>query len=237
MAPVSGASTAWSAEAMHHSSAEKASDWWQGRITTGHGVASGRSAHSPYPAGTIAMQRPIFQSLGLDLSDCWPGTLNLSFAPLELQLRDPDHCFTAVTWTDRHPPETFSFWRVELRSAGAVQMGWIYYPHPETKQRHWQPATTVELLSAWIPGLKPGAALELRDPRARLRLLDGVRLRARLLEFLKFRVLAAQASFFINDTPAARRQWLQALHPEALALADADLERVWQQAKQLYGVP
>jgi len=237
MAPVNGASTAWSAEAMPHNSADKASDWWQGRISAGHGVASGRSDMSPYPAGTIAMQRPIFERLGLDLSGCWPGTLNLSFAPLELQLRDPDHCFQAVTWTDRHPPETFSFWQVELRSTGAVQMGWIYHPHPETKQRHWQPATTVELLTAWIPGLRPGATLELRDPRARLRLLDAVRLRARLLEFLKFRVLAAEASFFNNDTPAARRQWLQALHPEALALADADLERVWQQAKQLYGEP
>jgi len=95
----------------------------------------------------------------------------------------------------------------------------------------------VELLTAWIPGLRPGATLELRDPRARLRLLDAVRLRARLLEFLKFRVLAGEGSFFNNDSPAARRQWLQALHPEALALADADLERVWQQAKQLYGEP
>jgi hypothetical protein len=236
MAPVSGASIDWSGEPMEVETWAE-SEWLQGRLTSGHGVASGRSAHSPYPAGTIAMQRPIFQSLGLDLSDCWPGTLNLSFTPLELQLRDPDHCFAAVTWTDRHPPETFSFWQVHLRSAGAVQRGWIYRPHPETKQRHWQAPTTVELLSAWIPGLQPGAALELRDRRGRLRLRDGVRLRARLLEFLKFRVLAAEASFFANDTAAARRAWLRTHHSEALALSDADLERVWQQAKHLYGEP
>ena len=34
-----------------------------GRIVSGHGVASGRSDGSPYPAGTIAMQAPVFLSL------------------------------------------------------------------------------------------------------------------------------------------------------------------------------
>jgi hypothetical protein len=54
----------------------------------------------------------------------------------------------------------------------------------------------LELLAPWIPGLHPGAELELGvDPR-RCRLIDPVRLRARLLEFLKFRVLAAQEEFF-----------------------------------------
>ena len=27
-----------------------------------------------YPAGTIVLQRPFFQDLGLDLSDCFEGT-------------------------------------------------------------------------------------------------------------------------------------------------------------------
>ena len=43
-----------------------------GRVCSGHGVASGRSAgqpHNPYPAGTIAMQMPYFKALGLDVSD------------------------------------------------------------------------------------------------------------------------------------------------------------------------
>ena len=76
--------------------------WLKAQLIQGHGVASGRSENSPYPAGTIAMQRPLFHDLGLDLSDCYAGTLNLSFAPLEVQLRDPDHTFAQLCWTDRH---------------------------------------------------------------------------------------------------------------------------------------
>ena len=102
------------------------SDLVSTRLIAGHGVASGRSADSPYPNGTIEMQRPFFKALGLDLSRCWPGTLNLSAAPLDLRLRDPDRCFPLVAWTDRHPPETFSFWRIQLDTPkNGIVDGWI----------------------------------------------------------------------------------------------------------------
>ena len=68
----------------------------KGTVIPGHGVASGHASDSPYPAGTIALQRPFFQQLGLDLSDCFDGTLNVSVAPMELVLRDPDHTFVDV---------------------------------------------------------------------------------------------------------------------------------------------
>jgi hypothetical protein len=67
-----------------------------------------------------------------------------------------------------------------------------------------------------------------------------IALRARLLEFLKFRVLAAQDSFFVPfgsaDAPDAQafRRWLSSCWPEALALDDADLGAVLQQARMLY---
>ena len=164
------------------------SEWITTRLVSGHGVASGRSISSPYPAGTIAMQRPFFKGLGLDLDSCWPGTLNLSIAPLEFQLKQPDHCFESVHWTDQHPPETFSFWRIEvMQPSGQSVSAWLYYPHPETKARHWQPATVVEVLAPRLDGLTPGCELAVRDSHNRLRCVDGVRLRARLLEFLKFR--------------------------------------------------
>lgn len=83
---------------------------------------------------------------------------------------------------------------------------------------------------------------------------DATRLRARLLEFLKFRVLAAQEGFFAglgagaahggqvdddgqgSDAAAMEpfRRWLAPLWPEALALSDADLRRTLEQARQLY---
>ena len=207
-----------------------------GRVVSGHGVASGRSADTPYPAGTIAMQTPVFRQSGIDLSDCWPVTINLSFAPLELRLKDPDHCFQQLHWTDLHPPETFSFWRIGLITEfGQRASGWIYLPHPETKQRHWQSSSTLEVLAPFLDGLVPKSRLEVVDDRYRITLVDGVRLRSRLLEFLKFRVLAAQQSFFASTREVdQRRAWLKQVWPEALALEDADLEKIWLQARTLY---
>ena len=212
------------------------SEWITTRLVSGHGVASGRSISSPYPAGTIAMQRPFFKGLGLDLDSCWPGTLNLSIAPLEFQLKQPDHCFESVHWTDQHPPETFSFWRIEvMQPSGQSVSAWLYYPHPETKARHWQPATVVEVLAPRLDGLTPGCELAVRDSHNRLRCVDGVRLRARLLEFLKFRVLAAQSVFF-DSTPTAedRSRWLAEHCPEALDLDERSIGLVWDQARSLY---
>ena len=210
-------------------------EWLKGRLCAGHGVASGTSTQSPYPEGSIRMQSPVFRSLGLDLSDCFFGTLNLDFAPLEVSLSNPDHLFEKVRWTELHPPETFSFWRVEIKATEVeVVSGWIYYPHPETKERHWQPPTTLELLAPRLSGVEPGCTISLRDQRRRIKLVDTIRLRARLLEFLKFRVLASQQTFFEVDTPNKRQQWLSTMLPEALQLSEQDLDRVWAQARSLY---
>lgn len=86
-----------------------------------------------------------------------------------------------------------------------------------------------------------------------------LRSRARLLEFLKFRVLASQEAFFEAwrlATPAAPeaspppgaaaltsldligfRRWLQPLWPEAAVLSDADLHHCLEQAHHLYVDP
>ena len=210
-------------------------DWLTGRLCAGHGVASGTSNDSPYPDGTIRMQFPVFQYLGLDLSDCYFGTLNLDFAPLEVSLSNPDHLFEKVRWTDLHPPETFSFWSVQIKTPQSeVVNGWIYYPHPETKLRHWQPPTTLELLAPRLCGVETGGTIHLCDQGQRIKLIDTVRLRARLLEFLKFRVLASQQTFFEADTLLKRQQWLSTMFPEALQLSEQDLDRVWSQARMLY---
>jgi len=93
----------------------------------------------------------------------------------------------------------------------------------------------------------------LLDPPSRLR---G---RARLLEFLKFRVLASQEAFFEawRSAPAdapehatspwgcslpsldlkAFRGWLQPLWPEATGLSDDDLRHCLEQAHRLYVDP
>ena len=79
-----------------------------GIVTAGHRVASGSAFDSPYPRGTIEIQAPFFQGLGLDLADCFKGTLNISITPSTFQLIQPEFTFRGVEWTDRHPPEDFS---------------------------------------------------------------------------------------------------------------------------------
>ena len=92
-------------------------------------------------------------ALGLDLSPFWPGTLNLSFSPAELQLKNPDYSFRDLEWTHLHPPESFSFWKIRLRSVGAHDFnvtGLVYRPQPETKARHWQSSSILEILVPYI---------------------------------------------------------------------------------------
>jgi hypothetical protein len=174
-----------------------------------------RAADTPYPAGTIALQAPLFAQAGLDLSPCFAGTLNLAFPGGSGACSGPPGTWPQLLWTDRHPPESFSFWPCRLRWQGAraAVAGWIYWPHPETKQRHFQPPDRLEVLAPWIEGITAVAGLELGVDADCCRLVQPARLRARLLEGLKFRVLAAQAEFFASfEGPAGMahlRQWLQ----------------------------
>jgi len=95
--------------------AERELRWVRCRLVAGHGVASGRAATSPYPAGTIQLQTPFFAARGIDLWPFFAGTLNLEAPRGHWRLSDPDAHFEALEWTDRHPPETFSFWHCRLR--------------------------------------------------------------------------------------------------------------------------
>ncbi|MCP9927588.1 hypothetical protein [Cyanobium sp. CH-040] len=230
--------------------------WHRCQRVRGHGVASGTAPGSPYPAGTIALQIPHFARLGLDLSSCHPGTLNLRVPGGRWLLRQPAWHVERLAWTTLHPPETFSFWPCLLRwrqpsscpavtchQPAAPVAGWIYRPDPATKERHHQPDDQLEVLAPWIEAVGHDAALELElelgvDGR-HCRLIEPVRLRSRLLEFLKFRVLAAQEGFFAGfdgaEGATALRRWLGSQGcAELLDLEDAELLGVLHTARQLY---
>lgn len=130
----------------------------------GHGVASGRSTDSPYPAGTIALQAPAFLRHGIDLSPYFPGTLNVDLAPHVPQPR-PAIFDARVRWHG-DLEERFLLVPVRLRVAGRVHEGLWYHPHPATKPAHFQRPTVVELLLPWIDGLAPGAAVDVALPAA-----------------------------------------------------------------------
>lgn len=131
-----------------------------GVIIRGHGVASGQG-ESPYPRGTLEMQKPFFLERGLDLSPYFEGTLNISIAPRGFTMAHPEITFRRVEWTSLHPPEDFSFSRCKVSAHGVEAEGWVYYPHPETKIRHFQDPSMIEVIARLIPGLTYGDTIQL----------------------------------------------------------------------------
>lgn len=119
-----------------------------GRIVEGYRVASGPSADYPY--GALDRQRPIFASRGLDLSSYFNGTLNIDIRPHKFNLIKPEFTFHNVEWTDLHPPEHFSFSRCKVIFREVGYDGWVYYPHPETKLRHFQNPSLLEVIAMGI---------------------------------------------------------------------------------------
>lgn len=131
----------------------------EGVVVQGHRVASGTSSESPYPAGTISMQMPTFASLGVDLSAYHPATINVDISPLRFSMRRSATRLDNVRWCEEHPPETFSFSRCRVVYNETEHDGMVYYPHPDTKRKHFQGDNLLEVLAPLIPGLKYGARI------------------------------------------------------------------------------
>jgi len=129
-----------------------------GKVIQGYRVASGPSADYPY--GALDRQRPIFKSRGLDLSDYFNGTLNIDIRPRTFKLVKPEFTFHNVEWTDLHPPEHFSFSRCKVVFKEDEYDGWVYYPHPETKLRHFQNPSLLEVIAMPISGINYGVELD-----------------------------------------------------------------------------
>ncbi len=144
---------------------------WQsveGIIKRGHQVASKMAKDSPYPKGTIEMQTPCFQKLGLDLSAFFPGTLNVAISPKTFTIQQPEYTFTGVQWHPKYPAEDFSFSACRVIFQEITYTGLVYYPHPETKIGHFQDPAIVEVLvSSFIPQIHYGDRVILEvNPRA-----------------------------------------------------------------------
>ena len=134
-------------------------------IVQGHRVASGQNGNPRFPGGTLRMQMPFFQALGLDLSAFYLGTVNVSIAPLRYRVLQPRYTFRAMKWHPVEPAEDFSFFDVRVLRDGADPLaGFIYFPHPETKPEHFQRADVLELLLPFMEGLQYGMTLKLEVP-------------------------------------------------------------------------
>ena len=132
----------------------------KGTLKKGYRVASGPS--KAYPEyGSIEKQKPYFKKLGLDLDHTFNGTLNISIAPYEFEMKKPQHRFKKVKWTELTNAEDFSFSQCKIRFQGKEYTGWVYYPDPKTKKNHFQSASTIEILAPRIPNIKYRNKLEI----------------------------------------------------------------------------
>jgi hypothetical protein len=124
----------------------------KGVVVKGYRVASGPS--QDYPYGSLEKQIPLFKERGLDLERFYFGTLNVSIAPHAFEMANPEYTFRRVAWTDLHPPEDFSFSRCSIMFKSGEYAGYVYYPHPETKKRHFESASILEIIAVFIPGIQ-----------------------------------------------------------------------------------
>jgi CTP-dependent riboflavin kinase len=131
----------------------------KGVLVPGYRVASGPS--KDYPYGTLEKQKPFFKERGLNLDPYFEGTLNISIAPKHFTWVKQKYTFRGVAWTDMHPPEDFSFQPCRVKVKGDYYEGIIYYPHPQTKVRHFEKDDLIEVITTWVPGLNTGDRLEI----------------------------------------------------------------------------
>lgn len=130
-----------------------------GVIASGHGHASGRNPASRYVGGTIQLQYPHFLALGLDLGRCFPGTINVSIAPLTYRILRPAAVLQDVRWFPERRPENFAFCRCHVLAAPGGVEGYIYQPDPATKTQHYDNPSHLQILAPFVPGLAPGSAV------------------------------------------------------------------------------
>lgn len=136
-----------------------------GVLKSGHQVASGMSPNNPYERGTIEMQLPFFQALGLDLSAFFLGTLNVHIAPHTFKIVNPSYTFRNVKWHQNYPAEDFSFSPCEVVFLNQTNRGLVYYPHPETKIGHFQDPSIVEVIAPHISHIEYGDTVKIAfDP-------------------------------------------------------------------------
>jgi hypothetical protein len=143
----------------------------KGIVVKGHQVASRPS--DVYPYGTIKKQKPFFKDLGLDLDRFYNGTLNISISPDTFEMTSPELTFERVAWTDLNPPESFSFSRCVLVHKGVRYDSWVYYPHSETKIRHFNNPAVIEILTQRVPDIQYGDEVELKLNSAEIRIITS----------------------------------------------------------------
>jgi hypothetical protein len=95
-----------------------------GRLRKGYRVASGPSRAYP-EYGSIEKQKPFFKKLGLNLDRMFNGTLNISIAPYEFEMKKPGFQISAgqVDGTDQRRDFFIFPLQSQIRRKGVFGMG------------------------------------------------------------------------------------------------------------------
>ncbi|WP_077285946.1 hypothetical protein [Cognaticolwellia aestuarii] len=125
-------------------------------LVKGHQVASGLANDDRFVIGTIALQLPLFNRLGLNLDNYHRATLNAQFNCEEVILNHVDYHFTQVKWHRDLPAEDFRFCRCQVLHADQAYSSIIYQPMAETKTEHFQPKNQLEILAPFIDNIHYG---------------------------------------------------------------------------------
>ncbi len=128
----------------------------RGKVVQGARVASGLNPNNPFQHGTIELQRPHFEKLGLDLSGMYMGTINIDISPLQFRIMQPQYIFHSIKWIQSFAAEDFSLSTMSLSVCGVSYTGFLYYPHPETKHGFHKSPNILEVISPFFVGLQYG---------------------------------------------------------------------------------
>lgn len=136
-----------------------------GIVIEGYKIASGLAERNPFGGSTIQMQVPLFLERGLDLSHCYPGTLNISIAPRTWRILATDPNYRGLKWHPGHSAEDFFIRTCRLCFSGICYDGWVYCPDPKKKLLHQHKPDTLEILAPPISGITYGDSVVLMlDP-------------------------------------------------------------------------
>jgi len=106
------------------------------------------------------MQKPFFESAGIDMSDKFPGTINLDISPYHIDEIDFDIHVRDIPWNNTYR-ESFSFKQCSVQFHQKQYHGYIYKPHKDAEEiEKFHKKSTIELLLPYIDGIKNGQTQE-----------------------------------------------------------------------------
>ena len=143
---------------------EHSSDWTSvsGEVIPGSQVASGTATDSPFPAGTIEMQKEFFEAAGVDMSSFHLATINVKLENVSFEIPKDAPTVWDVKWSPEHDAESFSLSPCILHHADKPYQCLVYYPRPETKIGHFKDKQTIEILAPLVPNMAYGDSVVLQ---------------------------------------------------------------------------